>query len=173
MFESVVEILEDNHITQSLPDSCASASLAMLMSMPESVVIEEFHTRYKQQQLAVSNYLNEKEVNFRRCYTDERSAKENCVYMLCLPSLNMPKGSHSIIGVSDEDGIIMRLFDPAKGREGRKYYSEQGVDTEKNELIPMEEDQETTGAFEYEIEITHSEFLRLYNLNRGLNYGNS
>ena len=45
----------------------------------------------------------------------------NCTYLATVPSLNLIGDNHIIVITTIKNGLI-KVFDPNKGREGKKYY---------------------------------------------------
>lgn len=121
------------HVTQSLPDSCVSACLAMILGVDEKKVIEEFHRQYVNEEIYPSDYLKSKGVDVKVHNTQQRSKdlENNRVYMLAVPSLNIECGLHAILACTvtmDNGNTGWVIFDPNQGRCDRRYYTT-GIDS--------------------------------------------
>lgn len=115
------------HITQSKPNSCISATLAMLLGHDDdSQVWSEFG----------EGYIKSSETHNYASYLHTKGVKVDCgypahishciqlgeVYLLTVPSLNIQGGFHSIIWDARGHDDNMICYDPCRGREGRKFY---------------------------------------------------
>lgn len=119
---------------QPTPDTCTSACLAMITGLPVSQVIEEYDHLHKAHESNPCKYLLEKGVPF--VYGSIYEQMRVCgTFLLCVPSLNIQGGNHNIIfrtWYNPDDGYYYKqLLDPARGREGRRYYV---VEEPQNEL---------------------------------------
>ena len=107
---------------QSLDDSCMSASIAMVLGVPEKHIIADFHEGYIAGTLEPRALFEDLGVPFERCYADERILQPNSIYILFIPSLNVVGGSHAIVAhITREKHWI--LYDPNDGKPNRKYYT--------------------------------------------------
>lgn len=115
-------MVEITHITQSLPTSCVSACLSMVLGIPEEVVIQEFHKDYFQGKTTLGKYLTSKGIDFtpigfEEAFYPEDDIEEH-VYFLTVPSLNIEGNLHEIIWHWWEGGN--KIYDPAQGFEFKK-----------------------------------------------------
>lgn len=107
---------------QTEPYNCVSACIAMITGESVLDVTEKFHERYKQNtKVTESTYFGEIGLAHEVMLSTCRETEEGHIYTLNVPSLNIVGGSHAIIlHYNDEIGWV--VFDPNKGRKGRKYY---------------------------------------------------
>lgn len=117
-----------NHVQQPTADTCVSACLAMLLNKPVQNVINAFHEAYHHDSMRVNEftYLSGLGLPVQKCYTLEELDDEY-VYMLGVPSLNIPGIMHSVVlyfqdwdYCGEEPDIV--VLDPNKGKEGKKWY---------------------------------------------------
>lgn len=112
---------------QPTPNTCTSACLAMILGVPVQDVIDVFHGAYVDGDTDASKFLNEAGIDHE---IGNPFMKVNTagLWLLCVPSLNIQAGNHNILYLmipapeSGEGFFYQYLFDPAKGREDRKYY---------------------------------------------------
>ena len=117
------------HQTQPTENSCVSATIAMILSIPVENVVEEFHERYfEMQSISVSEYLFSKGVRTIPGLTSYMILEWERVYLLCVPSINEVAAFHSLL--VDTRGQETVIYDPAMGREGKKYYVLQDPENE-------------------------------------------
>ncbi len=129
-----------NHLTQTQDLNCASTCIAMILNGDVGEVTEEFHDKYVGQEMEVWEYLDAQGIKYRRCMADERKLKGDHVYIMSVPSVNIPSGNHYIVVQMTDDAKNWYILDPNKGKEGRKVY---GEDTDINGWTP---------SFEFKIE---------------------
>lgn len=103
------------------PKGCVSACIAMLLNRPVEEVTAEFHEDYRSGKKRARDFL---EANGVRLVAGdpEGDLREDGIYLLGVPSLNLPGIMHQIIAVTDNDGF--RVYDPNEGYTGRLFYSE-------------------------------------------------
>lgn len=113
------------HQDQVDPLGCVSACLAMVLNMRVEDVTEEFHSGYIDNEEQPHEYLESAGIPFRSCYAHERYMKPDHIYMVSVPSANLPGGTHMIvIHMTSDDCWI--LYDPNLGRDGRISYGSFG-----------------------------------------------
>ena len=109
------------HRTQTLPDNCVSACLAMVLNMDIDEVTKTFHTKYEMGDMEIWQFLDDANISYQRCLADERSLLDDKVYLLGVPSLNLVAHSHMIVAHTIPGGRWY-LLDPAIGVSGRLAY---------------------------------------------------
>lgn len=114
--QSIIELVQ-----QTMPNNCASASIAMVLKESIEAVTNDFHDGYMDNELDPHDYFSKKGVKFRRCMAAERKVKPGHVYIVCVPSLNIKSGTHYIVAECVDEGWY--LFDPNDGKEGKFSYS--------------------------------------------------
>lgn len=112
------------HVQQT-SKTCASACLAMLLGESLVTIVNEFHDKYLEGSTTPYTYLKEKGLYPKRRYSDESSVEWDKVYLLAVPSLNMPGAMHSIL-LDTRYGSAPLLYDPQKGAS--KFYQIPGSD---------------------------------------------
>lgn len=108
------------HKMQTEELNCVSACLAMILNLDVEKVTDDFHQGYVNGNKEPHEYLDNK-IDYRKCLACERRMKQNHVYMVSVPSINMVGGSHMMVihRSSDECWIT---YDPNEGKEGRLVY---------------------------------------------------
>lgn len=124
MEECVIELQ-----TQILPNSCMSACLAMILSIPQQDIIGSFHEKYIAAKMEPRSVLQAAGMPFRRMYADERKMLPGHTYLLSVPSLNIKDGWHCIIAQCvGEQGCY--IVDPNDGRPKKSHSNTTGLSEE-------------------------------------------
>lgn len=115
-------------VQQPTHDTCTSACLAMITGKPVEQVIAEYDHLHKSGESNSSIYLDENKI--AHVEGGLHGWVATCgLHLLCVPSLNIVGGLHNILLLvweSEEKGVFCKqIFDPAMGREGKKYYTMQ------------------------------------------------
>ena len=92
----------------------------MILNKDIDVVTAEFDEAYKATKLETHDYLLDNDMPFRRCMANERVLKPNTIYLAAVPSVNILGGLHQVIIETDDQNWAW-VYDPNKGREGRKH----------------------------------------------------
>lgn len=118
--------IEVAHVTQPTPHTCAHACLSMVTGIPVQDLIDRFgnHGVGDDVTLAVLTEMGIFPVVMPLSYYDPMILSG--VYMVTVPSLNMPGRNHSIVISVNDDGDF-RVFDPNKGRADREYYDDDSL----------------------------------------------
>jgi hypothetical protein len=112
------------HQQQPTHNSCQSATIAMILDVPVQQVVDEFHHGYMEMDEEPHDYLASRGVNILFHMSSDRLVHWDKVYMLGVPSLNVEASTHSILmDTRQEVNGYGVLYDPNKGREGKKYYT--------------------------------------------------
>lgn len=109
-----------NHQTQSHPDGCMSASIAMVAGMDVREITDKYHDRVCYQKMTKKEVLDELGVVNTAPVIDMNTLYPGNVYILTVASLNYIGGLHCI--VADFSGDELVILDPNNGYEGRNYY---------------------------------------------------
>ena len=105
---------------QPTDNSCTSTCLAMILGVPVDKVILEFHDKYLRSAITPFKYLSDNGIESEQHRTSDRILWHGELYLVVVPSLNTVGVTHSIIvDVRFDDYLV---FDPNKGKEGKKYY---------------------------------------------------
>ena len=124
------------HQTQPTWNSCTSTCLAIITGQPVQDVIDEFHDAFHSREMFEDDYLESKGIKFEYGKRNQLIDGEG-IYLLTVPSLNIEGGAHSIVyhiyKEEGSEGYFHVLYDPAEGREGKKFYVHH-FHTEKNDL---------------------------------------
>ena len=115
-------MIQIDHLTQPTPDSCTSTCLAMLLKQPIKKILMEFHDSYRENNTTPGSYLGSYYMRYGERLTDDTRLYFGWIYLLSVPSLNRPGELHHIIADARENEEIW-IYDPARGYEGRRYYS--------------------------------------------------
>ena len=117
------------HQTQPTHNSCVVTCLAMLANKQAIEVVRSHHNRYWESVPSIISIMEDLDIvavpvghGSPLCYGH--------VYLLCMPSLNNPAGTHQIIVDLNNDSVT--VFDPACGRikqdgEEANFYTEKTV----------------------------------------------
>lgn len=110
--------------------TCVSTCLAMILGVDAEKVVREFHDKYYnagEGKLKVTDYLKASSVPFTLC-NFESLPREDGVYLVTVPSLNIKAGTHQILwcmqSAQEEGYFYQRILDPCTGREGKMYYTD-------------------------------------------------
>jgi hypothetical protein len=113
--------------TQSLHDSCTSTSIAMILGVDQQLIIDEYHERHLASEIMPDEYFRSKGLDCKLHYTRDnvRQLEPDRVYLMCVPSLNILGGLHSMVShtfLNEEGNLMWWTYDPNNGYEGRKFY---------------------------------------------------
>lgn len=98
---------------------CVCTCIAMITGIKRRIITRRYHERYMNgRNFNTDNILDELMVKYRRCEHSEK-VELNKVYLVTVPSLNMPGLFHQII-MDTRAGF--EILDPNRGVKGRKYY---------------------------------------------------
>lgn len=108
---------------QQQPDdkTCVSACLAMLLDVPVDQVVREFHDGYMARETAVDTFLGGFGIKAEPCYSAKPAPVENGLYLVAVPSLNIPATTHQVI-FDSRDLEDFHFYDPQRGRPDRRFY---------------------------------------------------
>lgn len=116
------------HITQSEWNSCASACVAMLLGHKDDrIVWDEWGKDYAagKHKIGIKEYLKKNGAKLS-CYDSNIVYSESLdlgrVYLVSIPSINIDGGMHYVLWDGREYEGNKYIYDPAEGREGRRYY---------------------------------------------------
>lgn len=124
------------HQTQPTSNSCMSTCVAMMLDLPATVVIEKHHENvYELQDKDVSEVLEEEGFVIDKAVAGMHSLYQGNLYFLTVPSLNATGGFHQVIVDFRKEDI--KVYDPAKGRIGKRYYSRDQEEIENNRLCEL------------------------------------
>jgi hypothetical protein len=93
----------------------------VILDRPVDEIVEEFHEGYMSGEIEVSAYLRSKGLTVEAC-TCEHTLENDCIYLLSVPSKNVPGLSHYVVVDLRVEGGLCRVYDPNNGKEGKKYY---------------------------------------------------
>ena len=116
------------HQKQIDDKTCTSACIAMLTGRSIEEIIKDFHEDFLDDKIYASSYLQAQGFKVRTYPSEVKNLVYGFVYLLAVPSLNIPGGLHSIIAdirEKDKDPVI---YDPQEGREGKKFYKWKDAD---------------------------------------------
>lgn len=120
------------HKTQPTVMSCMAACLAMLLDRDVEEVDNEFSLDYVRGYIDVASYLYRQGIFAQPHVTaGMHQIRPGRLYLATVPSLQLPGLFHQIIIDARFDGVT--VYDPAKGLEGKQYYSYDHI-AEENEL---------------------------------------
>lgn len=112
------------HQQQPTWNSCTSTCLAMILDQQVERVIEEFHDKYCAWELFPDEYLESKGLKVKLGKPWDQ-IRECGMYLLCVPSLGIEGGLHSIlywISPADNGEFFHQVLDPNQGLGAAKYY---------------------------------------------------
>lgn len=91
----------------------------MILGIKADDVVRDFHDAYMKNEVEPHEFLESLGLSVRRCYASE-GIEWGCVYLVTVPSINFSTVLHSVV-VDTRNGSV-KIYDPAKGRPGRKHY---------------------------------------------------
>lgn len=112
------------HQMQPCQTSCMCTCIAMILDVPAQVIIDRFHTRYREKDMSIREMFTELHVKFMSWDSADRNSMGHMgsgYYLSSVPSLNVQGGLHSIVLEFDADELLWIVHDPQKGT-GFKYY---------------------------------------------------
>ena len=127
------------HQTQTLDNNCVCTACAIVMGVPAQEVTDKWHDRY----MSNDEHVNEATIlasygfMTRPYLSIDNQVVWGNVYLLAVPSLNIIGGMHSIVLDLREEGCN-KLYDPAKGREGRKHYIGPDEESDDESAVSLE-----------------------------------
>lgn len=141
-------------LTQPTKYSCVTTCLAMLLGeeSPDEVVAK-FHNIYWQGKMSTLEIMGRLGIQYLKTKNDR--LQEGKTYLVTVPSLNIPGGSHQIIIQAPKIPSLV-VFDPAKGRPGRKFY--------QSFHLPLEDNSEYLNSWTVDAEILGIEVEHLSEL---------
>lgn len=106
------------HQMQPCPVSCVCTSLAIIIGIDASAVIEKYHQGYRDGSVAERTILEDHGVPFTTFDSLDGGRLDHVgAYLITAPSLNITGGTHQIVIEVTEDDY--HVIDPVMGREGR------------------------------------------------------
>ncbi len=109
------------HQMQPTYNSCVSACIAMILDVPVSEIIDDFHYKYHDHKDIPSHYMRRKGLPVKSLLAESADMMMNKIYGLIVPSLNIEAGTHLILmEIDDNDNVA--IYDPAYLREDKRYY---------------------------------------------------
>lgn len=113
--------MEIKFVQQPTLDTCTSACLSMITGIDVNEVIRDFHDEWKNHKTNPSEYLSHKSIqHVVNKDVFNHTLEFGFAYLLTVPSLNIDGGLHHII--LDLSGDLEKVYDPNKGRDGKRYY---------------------------------------------------
>lgn len=95
----------------------------MILNRPVAEIVGEFNDRYRNLQITIRQFLQANSVDLQRMYADEHTTvPDERLYLCTVASLNKPGKLHCILWDMRDGPDQGRVFDPAEGREGVRYY---------------------------------------------------
>ena len=108
------------HQQQPTHDTCVSACIAMLLNIPVKEIVEEFHSKYINQELNIYEFLINHDLNIEPLLPSYWQAELNNIYIASVPSLNKKAALHQII-IDTRNGASI-VYDPQEGKPDCDYY---------------------------------------------------
>lgn len=107
------------HQTQPTHDSCMVTCLAMVADLPVDDLWHH-HENLSGNRYKLDKVMQELGIPYNERYSTHQTLYEGGLYVLAVPSLNLPGHFHQIVvQVTLEETIVL---DPGKGRRERYYY---------------------------------------------------
>lgn len=103
---------------------CVCTCVAMISGVKRKYIRAKYHNRYMNDpDYNVDNILDDLNIKYRECHKKE-DVLLGRVYIVTVPSINMPGYFHQIIidARINKSKPEIKIFDPNKGKRGRKYY---------------------------------------------------
>ncbi len=136
------------HAAQTCDKSCGIACVAMVSGIAPST-IERWSGRPETDALSIECLLVKVRLHSRLEFSNQLF--EDRVYIVAVPSLNIPGGMHYIVIDTrlfnlDENGPDWIIFDPNWGLEGKKFYTHENFKS-WGELISVTDPDEYLRSF--------------------------
>lgn len=109
------------HQQQPTFNTCMSACVAMISGQPVNDVVAQWHDKFHSKEAWLDDALNHYSIPYFYGHPKKAELLPGFIYFLTVPSLNIVGGTHQILAAVKE-GPVVEIFDPAKGRDGAKYY---------------------------------------------------
>lgn len=146
-------------LTQPTLYSCVTTCIAMLLGKqsPDDTVAR-YHPLFWSGRLTTYQILDSVGLKWWKP-RNRHTLKRNKTYLVGVPSLNITGGMHQVIFQVDNNWTIT-VFDPAKGRKGRRYYQSLWLPLDENSEYPIcwELDAEIIGIERVKVSKAASDF---------------
>ncbi|WP_145577036.1 hypothetical protein [Yersinia alsatica] len=109
------------HQQQPTYNTCMSACVAMVASIPVEDAVNRWHDGFHQKSEWLDDALDFYKIPYFYGHPKRGELLYGFIYFLSVPSLNITGGLHEILISLPSEGNI-KVFDPAMGRENAKYY---------------------------------------------------
>ena len=109
------------HQQQPTHNSCMSACVAMISNQSVTEVVEQWHDKFHSKAAWLDDAMDHYSIPYFYGHPKKAELLSGFIYFLTVPSLNIVGGQHQILAAVKE-GPVVEIFDPAKGRDGAKYY---------------------------------------------------
>ncbi|MDB2179364.1 hypothetical protein [Citrobacter farmeri] len=109
------------HQQQPTHNSCMSACVAMISNQSVTEVVEQWHDKFHSKEAWLDDAMDHYRIPYFYGHPKKAELLSGFIYFLTVPSLNIVGGQHQILAAVKE-GPVVEIFDPAKGRDGAKYY---------------------------------------------------
>ncbi|HCW3117106.1 hypothetical protein [Citrobacter amalonaticus] len=109
------------HQQQPTHNSCMSACVAMISNQSVTEVVEQWHDKFHSKAAWLDDAMDHYSIPYFYGHPKKAELLSGFIYFLTVPSLNIVGGLHQILAAVKE-GPVVEIFDPAKGRDGAKYY---------------------------------------------------
>lgn len=106
---------------QPTPDSCMVTCLAMAVNKNVQEMYDQHHDELYEKRYWLDDVLDCYDVPYFYGHPKKNGLLSGFVYFITVASLNIEGGLHQILVKRDRDGVTT-LYDPVKGREGKRYY---------------------------------------------------
>ncbi len=112
-------------IPQPSPVTCTAACIATVLGRDIDLVIQDFHDDFHKGRITIASYMRQFFPDAESRLSGDRDISKNGVYFLGVPSLNKPKGMHSV--VLDTRFGDQKLFDPLAYADKNHYSADNPV----------------------------------------------
>lgn len=109
---------------QPTPITCMATSLAMILDMDTQECIDKYHDELYSCRLWYDEVFDEHKIEYEYGHPKRNYLKTGRVYIVTVQSLNTPNSGHAV--VVDMRSKEMKVLDPCKGIEGKRFYGEGG-----------------------------------------------
>lgn len=118
--------MEPSLVLQQQPDdkTCVCTSIAIILGIPASVIISQYHERYVKDDWSIRMILSDIGIEFTSFDTADRGGMGEAktgYYLTAVPSLNFQGGMHEVVCELDGEENLFLVHDPQAGT-GKKYY---------------------------------------------------
>lgn len=110
------------HVKQPTDNSCMSAVISMITTIPVTEVMTRYHDRLKSQEVWYDHILRDFQIPHIVGHVNRADLMSGYGHILTVPSLNMAGDFHGILVLWPAGSDQTVILDPNTNRPGKRYY---------------------------------------------------